>query len=135
MIKVHIRNPSMDQHALSKLPQRLPGSFCKMAPLLMFRGANETATLFSAQNCSNSCEVNSVPASLLIFSISEKVNPLINLCSASKVVNAAMTDCEFLVGIPMILVNLEKASTKISKAEKWLLGVRLSAETGGSIST
>jgi hypothetical protein len=42
-----------------------------------------------------------------------------------------MTDWELLLGIPMILVNLEKASTKISRAGKLVLGVRLSTETGG----
>ncbi len=46
-----------------------------------------------------------------------------------------LTDCELLLGIPMILVNLEKASTNINKAGKQLLGVRLSAETGGKMST
>jgi hypothetical protein len=35
----------------------------------------------------------------------------------------------------MILENLEKASTNINRVGKWLLGVRLSAETGGKIST
>ncbi len=79
--------------------------------------------------------MNKVPASLLIFSISQKVHPLINLCSAAKVLKASMTDCELLVGIPMILVNLEKASTYINIAGKLLLGVRLSVETGGKIST
>ncbi len=65
----------------------------------------------------NFCEVNSVPASLLIFSIPQKVNPLINLCSAAKVLKAAKTDCVLLLGIPMILVYLEKASTNINRAE------------------
>jgi hypothetical protein len=46
-----------------------------------------------------------------------------------------MTDCELLLGIPMILVNLEKASTNIKRAGKVLFGVRLSADTGGRIST
>ncbi len=53
----------------------------------------------------------------------------------AKLGNASMTDCELLLGIPIILVNLEKASTNINKAGKWLLGVRLSAETGGKMST
>jgi hypothetical protein len=55
------------------------------------------------------------------------VNPLINLCSAAKVLKAAITDCEFLLGIPMILVDLEKESTNINRAGKWLFGVKLSA--------
>jgi hypothetical protein len=93
-----------------------------------------TVTLLSAKNCSNFCEVNLVLASLLIFSISQKVNPQINLCSAAKLLNATITDCELFLGIPM-MVNLEKASTNINRAGKWLFGGRLSAETGGKIST
>jgi hypothetical protein len=98
-------------------------------------GRISNTTLLSSQNCSNSCVVNSVPASLLIYSISQKVNPLINLYSAAKVLSAAITDCELLPGIPMIVVNLEKASTNINRAGKWLFGMRLSEKRGGRIST
>jgi hypothetical protein len=35
----------------------------------------------------------------------------------------------------MILVNLEKASTRNNRAGKVLLGMRLTAETAGKIST
>jgi hypothetical protein len=51
------------------------------------------------------------------------------------VLKADKTGYELLLGIPMILVNLVKASTNINRAGKWLLGVRLLAETGGKIST
>jgi hypothetical protein len=62
MTMLHIRKTSMDQHALSKFPQRLPSPFCN--PPDAFGGAKETATLVPAQNCSNFWDVNSVPASL-----------------------------------------------------------------------
>jgi hypothetical protein len=119
MIKVHIRKPSMDQHALSKLSQRLPGPFCKMVPLLMLWGSKGDCNSLICTKLLKFLR-NSVPASLLIFSISQKINPLINLCSAAKVLKAAMTDCELLLRILMILVNLENTSTRINRAGKFL---------------
>jgi hypothetical protein len=58
------------------------------------------------------------PASPLIFSIFQSLTPDINLCSAAKVLNAAVTDLVLLLGISITLVNLEKASTIIERAGK-----------------
>jgi hypothetical protein len=59
----------------------------------------------------------------------------INWCSVANILKAAVTDLVLLLGIPITLVNLQKAPTRIKRAGKEVFGGRLSSERAGKIST